>query len=104
LALLLEVLVISLISDFLLLHLSDFLDFIEVGIQLLSIESLLMDVLFSLSSIIWVLETNESVYCLAFFAEDFNALDFSVSCKVVSKLLFSSIRREVFDVEIASFL
>jgi sensor histidine kinase YesM len=105
LVLFLVVLVISFVSDFFLLNLSDFLDFIVIDVEYLSIEGLLVELSFSLSSIVWIFETNKGIYSFAFwFAENFDIFDFSEFSKVLSEFLFRSLGWEVLDIKIASLL
>lgn len=100
----LVVLVVSLISDFFLLNLSNFLDFIMIDVENLSVEGLLIECLLSISSIVRVLKADKGIYSLSVFAEDLDTFNVTVFTEVLSKLLFTSIGREVLDIEIASLL
>jgi hypothetical protein len=102
--LLLEVLEISLIMELFVLSLSDFLDFVVVDVELLSIEGLLVEFILGLLSFLWVLEADEGIDSLAFLGEELDVLDFSVLREEFFELLFSGSRREVLDIEIASLL
>lgn len=100
----LVVLEVGLVSDVLLLDLSDFLDLVVVDVKHLSIEGLLIKLLLGKSSIIWVLEANKSVDGFSVLREDLDAFDISILSKVFFEFLFSSVGWEVLDVEIASLL
>jgi len=105
LVLFLVVLVISLISDFFLLDLSDFLDFIVINVEGLSVEGLLVKLGFCCSSIVWILEANKGVYSFTFrLAEDLYTFDFSEFSKVLSEFLLTSVGWEILNIEIASLL
>jgi len=55
------VLEISLVSDVFILDLSEFLDFVVVDVELLSIEWLIVESSFSLEGIFWLLKAYEGV-------------------------------------------
>jgi hypothetical protein len=98
------VLEVSLVSDFLLLHLSHFLDFVVVDVEGLSVEGLLVQLLLGEGSIVWVLEANKGIDGFVLSRENLDALDFAVSAEVLLELLFGGLGREVLHVEIASLL
>lgn len=100
----LVVVVVSLVSDFFLLDLSDFLDFVVVDVENLSVEGLLIKLLSGECSIVWVLEADEGVDSFTFFTEDLNAFDLTALSEVLSELLFGGVGWEVLNVEIASLL
>jgi hypothetical protein len=100
----LEVLVISLISDFFLLDLSDFLDFIVINVEGLSIKGLAIELLSGKGSVIRVLEADEGINSLSVLLEDLHAFDLSVLTEVLLELHISSVGREIFDVKVASLL
>jgi len=105
LVLFLIVLVISFVSDFFLLNLSDFFNFIVIDVEDFSIESLLVKLGFSLGSIVWILEANKSIYSFTFwFTEYLYTFNFSELSKVLSKFLFTSVGWEILNIKIASFL
>ena len=104
LVLFLEVVVISLISDFFLLDFSNFLDFVVVDVEDLSIEGLSIKLLSGKSGIIWVLEANESIDSFSFFAEDLDAFNFSALSEVFFELFIGCVGWEVLNVKVASLL
>ena len=63
--LLLEVLIVSLVSDLLLLKLSVLLQFVVVDVELLSVEGLLVELLFGKCSTVWVLVADECIECFS---------------------------------------
>jgi hypothetical protein len=62
----LEVLIVSLVSDLFLLKLSVLLQLVMVDVELLSVESLLVELLFGKCSTIWVFVADECIECFSF--------------------------------------
>jgi len=102
--LLLVVLEVSLVMDIFVLDLSDFLDFVVVDVELLSVEGGLVKLSLGLRSLLGILEANESIESLSFLGEELNVFDFTVLSEQFFELLFGGVGREVFDVEVASLL
>lgn len=100
----LMVLEISLVSGFFLLDLSEFLEFIVSNVEGLSLQGLVRSLHFSNGSLLGGFVADESIESFSFLGEDFDALEFTVLFKVLSKFSLSGGGREVLDVEIASLL
>ena len=98
------VIVISLISDFFLLDFANFLDFVVIDVEDLSIEVLSIKLLYGKNGIIWDHEANESKVRFSFFAEDLDAFDFSALSEVFSELFFGCAGWEVLNVNAVSLL
>jgi len=88
--------------EFFILSLSDFLNFVVVNIELLSVEGVLMELSLGKGGLFRVLEADKGVDGLILLREKLDVLNFSILSKKFFQLLSSSIRREVFDIEIAS--
>jgi len=77
----LEVLEVSLIMEFLILSFSDFLDFVVVDVELLSIENLLMEFSLGLLSLLGILEADEGIDSLTFLREHLDVFNFTILSK-----------------------
>jgi len=88
--------------EFFILSLSDFLNFVVVNIELLSVEGVLMELSLGKGGLFRVLEADKGVDGLILLREKLDVLNFSILSKKFFQLLSGSIRREVFDIEIAS--
>jgi len=77
----LEVLEVSLIMEFLILSFSDFLDFVMIDVELLSIENLLVKFSLGLLGLLRVLKTNEGIDSLSFLGEHLDVFNFSILSK-----------------------
>ncbi len=102
--LLLVVLEVGLIVHLFELHLSDFLDFVEIDIKHLSVEILLVAVVLGILSFFRLLEAHESICSLSFFGEKLDAFDFSEFLEVGLQFISGCLRREVLHVQVASLL
>ena len=101
-ALSLIVLVVSFVSELFMLSLSDLLDLVVTHIQVLAIKVIVVKLSFSLGSLLWVLEAHESIDDFVVLREELDVLNFSIPSKKLFKLLFSSIRGETFNEQVAS--
>ena len=98
------VLPVNFISHLFLLKFPDFLHFVEVDVELLSVKSLVVKLILGVDGGIRSLEACESIKTLTFLREDLEALYDSVLLKQSSKFWSCGLRWEVLDVEIASLL
>jgi len=85
-ALFLIVLEISLVVHLLILSLSDFLNFVVVNVELLSVEGLLVESSLGSGSSFGVLEALEGIDCFAFFGEDLDAFNVTVFSEKILQL------------------
>jgi len=102
--LLLEVLEVSFVVHFLILLLPDLLDLVVVDVELLPVEELLVEGSLGLRGGLGVLEADEGIHSLSFLGEHLDALDFSIAAEEFLELVVGGLRREVLDVEVATFL
>lgn len=101
---LLVVLVVSLVSDVLLLDLSKLLNLVVINEELLSVESSLVELLLGISSVVWVLEANEGIDGFVILGVELDIFNGTELSEEFLELIFGGVGREVLDVEVASLL
>ena len=98
------VLPVNFISHLFLLKFPDFLHFVEVDVELLSVKSLVVLLILGIDCAIRSLEACESIKTLTFLREDLEALNDSVLLEQSFKFCSFCLMWEVLDVETASLL
>jgi hypothetical protein len=95
---------VSSISNLFELEISDFLDFVVVDDETLTVEVLVLEGLLGLGALIWLLEANESIDVLVCSFFELDSLNFTVLAKEVFNFFFGPVLWEVLYIEVASLL
>lgn len=98
------ILIISFVSDFFLLKLSDFLKFVVVNVELLSIESSSVKLSLGTGSHVWGGIADKSVESLFFLWKHLKAFDLTESLEEFHELVSGGVLWEVLNVKVASLL
>jgi len=95
--LLLVVVEVDLVTELILLGLSDFLDLVVIDVELLSIEDIIVELVLGKHGLFGALEAHEGIAGLSLISINLDILNFSILAEKLLELLFGSVGREVLN-------